>query len=104
MSTNIDIEQLKKDIEHHESLKVRFIKESNYMIYFVIVLTILSIFGLFMSKFLLSGSFFIFAFLSFRRYNILIGKAEIHTSIMKFLKTLLIQEQTGEDVFKNIVG
>jgi hypothetical protein len=29
---------------------------------------------------------------------------EVHNAIQSFLRMLLIQEQTGEDVFKNIVA
>lgn len=102
-TVQIDINQLKKDIEHHQNLRSRFIKESNHMLFFIAISLICIIYGLFASKFIFAFCLFIFAFLCVRRYNVCIDKAEVHTGIMKFLKALLIEEQTGEEVFKNIV-
>lgn len=100
----IDIGELKNDIEHHTNLKSRFVKESNYMLFLISISIICFVYGLCVSKFIFSSLILIVGFLCIRRYNICIDKAEVHSGIIRFLKALLVQEQTGEDVFKKIVG
>lgn len=104
METNINIEDLKRDIAEQEQLALNCVKEANNMFYCIIISVILFIYTLIISKFIFSGIFLVIGFLCIRRYNKTIGKIEVHNAIQKFLKLLLIQEQTGEDVFKNIVG
>jgi hypothetical protein len=102
--SKINIDDLKRDIEEQEGLSQKFINEANNMYYLVVVSICLFIYSLVIGNYILSISFFLIGFMCLRRYNKCIGMAEVHNGIMKFLKMLLIQEQTGEDVFKNIVG
>jgi len=102
--SKINIDDLKRDIEEQEGLSQKFISEANNMYYLVIVSTCLFIYSLVIGNYILSASFFLIGFMCLRRYNKCIGMAEVHNGIMKFLKVLLIQEQTGEDVFKNIIN
>lgn len=101
---NINLEDLKKDIQEQENLRQEFIEKANNMFYLIIVSICLFIYALIVSKYLLSICFFFIGFICLRQYNKAVSMAEVHTGIMKFLKLLLIQEQTGEDVLKNIVG
>lgn len=100
---NINIEDLKKDIQEQENLRQEFIEKANNMFYLVIISVCLFIYTLIVSKYILSISFFFIGFFCLRQYNKAVSMAEVHTGIMKFLKLLLIQEQTGQDVFKSIV-
>lgn len=99
----IDIESLKNDIIEQEMLMNKYIKEANNMFYLIIVSTICSICFLLLSKFIFSAIFFILGFLCLRRYNKSIGMAEIHNGLRKFLKMILLQEQTGEDVIRKLL-
>jgi len=101
--SKINLDDLKRDIEEQETLRMKFIKEANNCYYLVIVCVCLFLYFLVIGSYIVAASAFILGFMCLRRYNQCIGIAEVHTGIMKFLKMLLIQEQTGEDVFKNIV-
>lgn len=101
--SKINIEDLKKDIQEQEELRQKFVKEANNMFYIIVVCICLMIYSLIIHKYILASSFFLIGFMCLRKYNKAIGLVEVHTGIMKFLKLLLIQEQTGEDVFKGIV-
>lgn len=102
-SQEIDIEALKKDIIEQEILMNKCIKEANNMFYLMILSALFSICFLLMSKFIISGCFFILGFLCLRKYNYSTGMAQVHNGLRKFLKMLLVYEQTGEDVFKHII-
>lgn len=101
---SINIEELKRDIAEHEDIALNYIKEANNMFYFAVICVILFIFNLITANFIIASAIFVVGFLCVRRYNKLVGMIEVHNAIHKFLKLLLIQEQTGEDVFKNILG
>lgn len=103
MEYNVNIEDLKKDIAEQEELTLKCKKEANVVFYLVIVSLIMMVYNLFLSSFIIAGAFLVIGFLCIRRYNKMIGLIEIHTAIQKFLKMLLLKEQTGEDNFKNII-
>lgn len=100
----IDIEQLRKDIYQEELNVQNYLNESNNMKYLIFISVICMIFFLFMSKFITASIFFVIGFMCLRKYNRAIGMAEIHNGVRKFLQMILIQEQTGEDVFKKILS
>jgi hypothetical protein len=104
MESNINIEEIKRDIQEQEEFTLKYIKEANNMFYLIIVSVILFVYNLIVLNFIISSAFFVIGFLCLRRYNKSIGMIEVHNAIQSFLRMLLIQEQTGEDVFKNIVG
>lgn len=101
--TPVSIETLRKDINEQEELMNKFINKANKIFPLIIISVLLAIFSLIYSKFLLSSCFFIFAFIMVRMYNQSKGMAEVHNGLRKFLKMLLIQEQTGEDQFSKII-
>jgi hypothetical protein len=103
MESNINIEEIKRDIQEQEEFTLKYVKEANNMFYLIIISVILFIYNLIVLNFIISSAFFVIGFLCLRRYNKTIGMIEIHTAIQKFLKMLLIKEQTGEDNFKNII-
>lgn len=101
--TPVSIETLKNDIIKQEELMNKFINKANKIFPLIIISVLFAIFSLFFSKYLLSSCFFVFAFFLLRMYNQSIGMAEVHNGLRKFLKMLLIQEQTGEDQFSRLI-
>jgi hypothetical protein len=104
MELKINIEELKRDIAEQEEMALKYLKEANNIFYFAVICVIMFIYSLVIANFIVASAFFVVGFLSVRRYNKLVGMIEVHNAIQSFLRMLLIQEQTGEDVFKNIVG
>ena len=101
--TPLTVETLKKDIIEQEELMNKFINKAKKIFSLMIITGLFALFLLMSSKFIFSGCFFILALLLLRMYNQSISMAEVHNGLRKFLKMLLIQEQTGEDQFARIV-
>lgn len=100
---HVNIADIKKDIEEQEHfIKISKKKSEAYLLMCIIAFAIF-ICSIFIFKIMISLGFFIIGFLCIRGYNKTIGQLEVHTSIQKFLQMLLIQEQTGQDVFKSII-
>jgi capsule polysaccharide export protein KpsE/RkpR len=104
MELKINIEELKRDIAEQEEMALKCLKEANNIFYFAVICVIMFIYSLIIANLVVASAFFVVGFLSVRRYNKLVGMIEVHNAIQSFLRMLLIQEQTGEDVFKNIVA
>jgi hypothetical protein len=101
---NVNIDNIKKDIAEQEHFINMSKKKSEAYLALCITSFLTFICSVFFSHLLICIGFFTISFLCLRGYNKSIGQLEVHMSIKKFLKMVLIQEQTGEDVFKSIVS
>lgn len=90
------IEGLKREIDENDLLIGQYLKNAQKMKFLVLVTAVLSLLFFLSKNYMFGGAMLLLAFLCFRNYNRLIGMAEIHNSISKFLKYMLNREVTGE--------